>query len=68
VAANQLPSPLVRARPFSPNTSRGEKNMFTAESKKNVKFIKPLKPSKPIHATPPAKATKKITPEIPKVK
>jgi hypothetical protein len=42
--------------------------MFTAESKKNVKFIKPLKPSKPIHATPPAKATKKITPEIPKVK
>lgn len=42
--------------------------MFTAESKKNVKFIKPTKPSKPVHATPPAKATQKLKPEIPKVK
>jgi hypothetical protein len=39
--------------------------MFTVKLNKQVKFIKP---SKPIHAPPPAKATKKITPEIPKVK
>jgi hypothetical protein len=33
-----------------------------------MKQVQIIKPSKPIQAKPPAKATKKITPEIPKVK
>jgi len=53
---------------FDYETSRGEKNMFTAKSTKQVKFIRPSKPSKPIQPGPPAKATKKITPEILKVR
>lgn len=39
--------------------------MFTVKSLKQVQIIKP---SKPIQQGAPAKATKKITPEIPKVK
>ena len=39
--------------------------MFTVKSLKQVQIIKP---SKPIQSSPPAKATQKLKPEIPKAK
>ncbi len=42
--------------------------MFTVKSNKQVKFIKPSKPSKPIQQGPAPKPTQKIKPEIPQVK
>ena len=42
--------------------------MPTVKSTKQVQFIKPSKPSKPIQLSPPPKTTQKVKPEIPQVK